>query len=258
MLIDTHCHLDQFEDPEEALDRAAERGVGRVVAVSEDPESARVALGLKKRFPGRVLAGIGLHPEWVVQKGHEDIEQALSFLAENMAAADILGEVGLDFKWAETEEQKTLQDEVLEKQFEIAARHERPVNLHSRRCLRQVMERAVAFHRETGLNAQLHWFTQSKKLVRICNQEGIYVSVGPTAIDHLQTQEVALSIADELLLLETDAPVPVVGSPGHPQRVCEVADVLARLKGVSLEEIAELTAANFARFLGADAADLAK
>ena len=153
MLIDTHCHLDQFEDPEEALDRAAERGVGRVVAVSEDPESARVALGLKKRFPGRVLAGIGLHPVWVVQKGHEDIEQALSFLAENMAAADILGEVGLDFKWAETEEQKTLQDEVLEKQFEIAARHERPVNLHSRRCLRQVMERAVAFHRETGLNA---------------------------------------------------------------------------------------------------------
>lgn len=252
MLIDTHCHLDQFEDPEDALDRAAERGVRRVVAVGEDPESARVALELKERFPGRVLAGIGLHPVWVVQNCREDVEQGVSFIAENMAEADILGEVGLDFKWAETDGQKELQGEVLEKQFEIAARNGKPINLHSRRCLRQVMERAVAFHRETGLNAQLHWFTQSRKLVRICNQEGIYVSVGPTAIDHPQTQEVALSIADELLLLETDAPVPVAGCPGHPQRVREVAEVLARLKGISREEIAERTTANFARFLDVD------
>lgn len=258
MLIDTHCHLDQFEEPGDALDRAAERGVRRVVAVSEDPESARAALGLKERFPDRVLAGIGLHPVWVVQNSRGDIERGLSFLAENMAAADVLGEVGLDFKWAETEEQKGLQGEVLEKQFEIAARNGKPINLHSRRCQRQVMERAVAFHRETGLNAQLHWFTQSKKLVRICNQEGIYVSVGPTAIDHAQTQEVALSIADELLLLETDAPVPVAGRAGHPRRVREVAELLAGLKGISREEIAERTAANFARFLGVDAPGLSE
>jgi TatD DNase family protein len=258
MLIDTHCHLDQFKDPGNVLDRAAERGVRRVVAVSEDPESARAALGLKERFPGRVLAGVGLHPAWVVRNSHEDVEQGLGFLAENMAGADVLGEVGLDFKWAEMDEQKALQGEVLEKQFEIAARNGKPINLHSRRCQRQVMERAVAFHRETGLNAQLHWFTQSKKLVRICNQEGIYVSVGPTAIDHPQTQEVALSIADELLLLETDAPVPVAGCPGHPQRVREVAELLARLKGISREEIAEGTAANFARFLGVEATVLSK
>ena len=77
----------------------------------------------------------------------------------------------------QTEAQKALQEEMLEKQFEIAARNGKPVNLHSRRGLRQVMERAVAYHRETGLNAQLHWFTQSRKLVRICNEEGIYVSV---------------------------------------------------------------------------------
>jgi len=252
MLIDTHCHLNQLEDPQAVLDGAAAWGVGRVVAVSESPESMRAVLGLKEGYPGQVLAGLGLHPVWVVQRGREEIDRALTWLEENMARADVLGEVGLDYKWAETHEQKALQDEVLEAQFGLAARHRKPVNLHSRRCLRQTMERAVAFHRETGLNAQLHWFTHSKKLVRICSEEGIYVSVGPTVLDHVQTQEVALTIADELLLIETDAPVPVGGQPGHPARAREVAEKLGDLKGASWEEIAELTSANFARYLGTD------
>jgi TatD DNase family protein len=167
-----------------------------------------------------------------------------------MARADLLGEAGLDHKWAESAAQQRRQEQTLEAQLGIAARHRKPVNLHSRRSLRQTMERAIAFHRDTGLNAQLHWFTQSRKLVRLCNQEGIYVSVGPTVIGDEQTRKVALAIADELLLLETDAPVPVRGHPGHPARVRAVAEELAALKGRSWEAIAALTTANFARFLG--------
>ena len=250
MLVDTHCHLDQLEDPRVVLEEAAGQGVERVVAVSEAPDSMRAALELKQQYPEQVLAGIGLHPAWVVQHGRGEIDRALAWMAEQMAAADLLGEVGLDFKWAETAAQQALQDEVLQAQFELAALHSKPVNLHSRRCLRQTMERAIAFRRQTGLNAQLHWFVHSKKLVRICNAEGIYVSVGPTIIDHLQTQGVAATIADELLLLESDAPVPVGGRAGHPARVREVAETLAGLKGVSWEEVAELTSANFARYLG--------
>jgi TatD DNase family protein len=249
MLVDTHCHLDQLEDPRAALAAAAARSVERVVTVSEAPESMRAALALKRTFPDRVLAGLGLHPVRAVRSGREEIEQALDWLETRLAEADLLGEVGLDYKWAATGEQQALQDEILERQFAIAARHRKPVNLHSRRCLRQTMERAVAFRRATGLSAQLHWFTHSRKLVRICNQEGIYVSVGPTVLDHPQTQEVALAIADELLLLETDAPVPVGGQPGHPARVREVAEKLAELKGVAWEELAATTTANFARFL---------
>ena len=112
------------------------------------------------------------------------------------------------------------------------------------------MERAIAFHRDTGLNAQLHWFTQSKKLVRICNDEGLYVSAGPSILHAEDAQSVAGAIADDLLLLETDAPVPIGGQPGYPQRTREVAEKLADIKGVSLEELAALTTANFARYLG--------
>ena len=249
MLVDSHCHLDQLQDPTVVLREAAVRGVARVVAVSENHQSMRAVLGLKERHGDRVLAGLGLHPVWIVRCAGKEIDQALEFLSAHLGDADELGEVGLDHKWARTPQEQRLQEEILERQFTLATACGKPVNLHSRRCPRKVMEKAIAFHRDTGLNAQLHWFTQSKKLVRICNEEEIYISVGPTVIDDPQTQEVACTIADDLLLLESDAPVAVGGRTGHPVQVRAVAEKLAALKGSSWEKIAALSSANFARYL---------
>ena len=66
MLVDTHCHLDQLDNPQAVLDESAAQGVERVVAVSEEPASMRAVVELKRRFPEQVLAGLGLHPAWVV------------------------------------------------------------------------------------------------------------------------------------------------------------------------------------------------
>lgn len=252
MLVDTHCHLDQFADAAATIQEAADHGVDRIVAVSENPASMAAALALKRCHPDRVLAGLGLHPAWLTQATRLDIDAGLNFLQTHLAAADQVGEAGLDHKWATTPTQQALQDEILTAQFELAAAHGKPVNLHSRRCLRQTMERAITFRQKTGLNAQLHWFTQSKKLIRTCNEAGIYVSVGPTVLENSQTQEIALTIADNLLLLETDAPVPIGGSDGHPARTRQVAEKLTELKGWSLQELAERTNANFSRYLGSD------
>ena len=251
MLVDTHCHLDQLDDVRAVLQEAASKGVMRVVAVSENPQSMRRVLELKRLYPDCVLAGLGLHPAWVTQR-EDCVEAALQWLEEAMPQADELGEVGLDHKWATERPAQMVQEEVLERQLQLAVRHAKPVNLHSRRCLRQTMERAIAFRRSAGLNAQMHWFTQSKKLVRICNDEGLYVSVGPTVLHDEQAQQVALEIAEELLLFETDAPVPIGGRAGHPQRVREVVECMARLRGLETEEMAALSAANFARFLSGD------
>ena len=144
-----------------------------------------------------------------------------------------------------------MQADTLARQLELAASSGKPVNLHSRRCLRQVMERAISFHQDTGLNAQLHWFTESKKLIGICNDAGIFVSVGPSVLHQPETLSVAATVADNLLLLETDAPVPIGGQPGHPSLTRRVAEKLAGVKGVSFEEIAEVTSANFSRYIGA-------
>jgi Tat protein secretion system quality control protein TatD with DNase activity len=91
----------------------------------------------------------------------------------------------------------------------------------------------------------MHWFTDSKKLIRICNNEGIYVSVGPSVINDIKVQHVALEIDPSLLLLETDAPVPIDGVPNHPGRVKQVAESIARLNGSELQDIAEQTSKKF-------------
>jgi len=250
MLIDTHSHLDQLPDPGLALAAAAAAGVTQVVAVSESAASMPAVLALAQDHPGAVLPGLGLHPAWISQHPPEEVEAGLEYLAAHLPLARVLGEVGLDHKWALTPQAQAYQEEILDRQFALAAACGKPINLHSRRCPRQVMERAITFVRETGLGAQLHWFTHSRKLVHQCNEAGIYISVGPMLLEDPQTQEVALAVADELLLIETDAPVPIAGLPNQPARARAVAEKLATLKGRPLEEIAPLTTANFARYLG--------
>ena len=98
----------------------------------------------------------------------------------------------------------------------------------------------------------MHWFTESKKLVRICNDEGIFVSVGPTVLNDETVQQVALEIDRSLLLLETDSPVPIDGIENFPGCVRQVAQTMAKLSGSELEDVAAQTTGNFFRFLGVD------
>ncbi len=246
MLVDSHCHLDQFADVASVLAAAAQAGVGQIVAVSENANSMRAVRALKRRYADRVLAGLGLHPAWVTQATDAELADALAYLSAHLPEADVLGEVGLDYKWATSPQQQAQQQQVLAQQLDLAAQCGKPINLHSRRAQRQTLERAVEFRRRTQLNAQLHWFTQSKKLVRICRAERIYVSVGPSVLCDRQTQAVVAEIDRELLLLETDAPVPIGGIAGHPARVAAVAAKLAELIGFTEAE----AAANWARYLG--------
>ena len=249
-LTDAHCHLEDFDDLIGLVQEAAGCGVVRMVAVGQNRETMQVALDRASEFPGTILPALGIHPAFVTRQSREETEGDFDFLSENLAAAVALGEVGLDFRWAKSDQQKLHQQALLERQFELAVEEAKPVNLHSRRCPREVMERAIAFHRDSGLNAQLHWFTQSKKLVHVCNDEGIFISVGPAIIYEEQSQAVAAEIATDLILLETDAPVSIGGNRGHPGRVREVAEKMAQLKGISLPDISALTEENFSRYLG--------
>ena len=249
-LTDTHCHLEDFDDVAGLVQEAAGCGVVRMVAVGQNRKTMQKALDRASEHPGTILPALGIHPAFVTRQSREETDGDFDFLAGNLSAAVALGEVGLDYRWAESDRQKLHQQELLERQFALAVEGAKPVNLHSRRCPREVMERAVAFHRDSGLNAQLHWFTQSKKLVHVCNEEGIFISVGPAVIHEERSQAVAAEIATDLILLETDAPVPIGGCTGHPRRTREVAEKLAELKGVSLPDIAALTETNFSRYLG--------
>jgi TatD DNase family protein len=249
MLVDTHCHLYQIADTEAAVRRAEGQGVRRIVVVSEDAASMRKALDLKGRFEG-VMAGLGLHPALVNRMPAEEVAAGMAFLRAHLGEADVLGEAGLDFKVLERPEDEAFQRGLLQEQFEAARVAKKPVNLHSRRALRETLEEAVRFRRETGLNAQMHWFTQSKKLVRLACAQGVYVSVGPSVLDRPDVQEVVKAIADDLLLFETDSPVPFGEAESEPAWVRRVAERVAEVRGADFETLAGRVAENFERFLG--------
>ena len=179
---DAHCHLDQLKDQSEALDRAAAAGVTRILAVSEGRESGEKVLELKRAYPGVVLAGLGIHPMFSVSLTPQEAEHGLGFVRSRLHEADVLGEVGLDFKHASTDEQKAFQRELLSRMLDAARESGKPINLHSRWAQRQTLEVAIGFKRETGLHALMHWFTSSKKLIRICAEEGVFVSAGPAIL----------------------------------------------------------------------------
>ncbi len=247
--IDAHCHLDQLDDPAAAIARALGAGVTRIVTVSEDLASMKKALALRKAHPGTVLAGLGIHPARSVALSKEDCKREVAFIESHLGDADLLGEVGLDFKHAATESQQKDQAELFDRLLEIAADHGKPVNIHSRRAQRAAMERAVRFTAKTGLGALMHWFTASKKLIRICAAEGVFVSVGPSVLFHDQTREVAATIPLDLLLVETDSPVPYGGTPAEPAWAARVTREMARIAGLSVRDLAERVARNLDRFL---------
>ena len=217
MLVDSHCHLDQFADADAVLAAAAQAGVGQVVAVSESAASMRAVLKLKRRYPDQVLAGLGLHPAWITQATDAELADALAYLAAHLPEADVLGEVGLDYKWATSPEQQTQQQDILTQQFDLAAQCGKPINLHSRRAQRQTLERAVNF--AAALSSTPNYTGSPNPKTRAdlpC--ERIYVSVGPSSCAISQTQAVAARSTASCCCWKTDAPVPIGGAAGHPAR----------------------------------------
>ena len=107
-LSDTHCHLEQLDAG--ALDEAAAAGVTTIVAVAQDAGSMRAVLDLASRFPGRVLPGLGIHPCTVTDRGLEALAPDLTLLTERAADAAVIGETGLDHKWAVSAAQQAEQE----------------------------------------------------------------------------------------------------------------------------------------------------
>lgn len=247
---DAHCHLADLPAPEAAIEAAAAAGAGPILAVAMAPEDGARVLELKARYPEMVRAGVGLHPSRVPGLTDEAAAAELELVAGRAPRADFIGEIGLDYKDASDPEQQRRQREILERLLDIAEHARLPVNLHTRRADRDLLEAAAAFTARTGLGANLHWFTHSRKLAWRCADKGLYISAGPSIeIDPAQ-MDVARAIARDYLLIETDAPVEYAGKPAEPAWAPRLAAKLAEERGEEGETLRELLAGNLTRYLG--------
>jgi len=246
VLVDTHAHLDQLEDPLAEALRAARRGVRCIVGVSMDMASGRTIRELCRRLPGRILPAFGLHP-WSISE--ETKEECLRFVEEHLGEAAAVGEVGLDYR---IKTPKPLQKDVLERQLGMAAARQLPVILHCRLSHARVLSMVMA----AGIRrAVFHWYSGPLEVLEEIVGNGYFISATP-AVQYSPPHREAVSFAPVgSLVLETDSPVEYRGTPSRPADVAEVCRAVALLKGLSAEEVAKATTENALRLFG-DRGDL--
>ncbi|KPL58085.1 TatD family hydrolase [Rossellomorea vietnamensis] len=247
MLFDTHVHLnaEQFdEDLEEVLSRAKEAGVEKMVVVGFDRPTINRAMELIGQYDF-LYAAIGWHPVDAIDMNDEDLTWIEELSQHPKVVA--IGEMGLDYHWDKSP--KDVQKEVFRKQIQLAKKVKLPIVIHNREATQDIVD----ILREEGaeeVGGIMHCFSGSPEIAQECVEMNFYISLGgPVTFKNAKKpKDVAKEIPLEKLLIETDcpylAPHPYRGKRNEPAYVKLVAEQIAELKEVSLEEVEKITTEN--------------
>jgi TatD DNase family protein len=252
LLVDSHCHLDfpDFNGREGELVAAmAANGVGSALIAGVTLERLPAVLALTDRFRN-LYAAVGVHPD--TQEGEEPDEATLIRLAAHPKVVAI-GETGLDYYRLEGDLE--WQRDRFRTHIRAARQCGKPLIIHTREAAAdtlRVLEEEVA----GKVGGVFHCFTETPAVAEAALALGFYISISGivTFKNALQVKEVARSVPLDRLLVETDAPylapVPHRGKLNHPALVRHVAEEVARLRGISLDELTQATTTNFLRLFG--------
>ncbi|MEE2840319.1 MAG: TatD family hydrolase [Acidobacteriota bacterium] len=259
MFVDSHAHLDSPDfqpDVEEVLQRATQARVSEIVTIACLTETVKGPSAFEQLLEEHtVLYGCaGVHPHDARLYG-PDLEKELVSL---MGHPKMLGwgEIGLDFHYENSTRDQ--QVEAFGKQLRRARGLGKPVVIHSREAedlTCQILEEEFS----QGPGGILHCFTASLEMAERCLPLGFYISFGGILTFRRadELRDIALQIPSDRLLIETDAPylapVPFRGKRNEPAFVVRVAETLAEVRSQTVEEIAELTTANFRRLFALEA-----
>ncbi|SUO97843.1 TatD family hydrolase [Suttonella ornithocola] len=233
MLIDSHCHFDFFPENEQSAiwQRAKIAGLETLIVPAVEKANWQATAEVCERFP--FYAAYGLHPIYYHQKA--DILALDEWLTRYKAVA--VGECGLDYA---VEIEPKVQQFFFEAQVELSISHQLPLILHARRALEQVLQTLARYPKAKFV---VHTFTGSDKQLEKLLSLGGYIGIGGTST-YPRAQRLRRQLATvpkERYLLETDAPdQPLYGHQGkvnEPEKVAEVASVLAELRDEGIAEV---------------------
>jgi TatD DNase family protein len=252
MFVDSHCHLDRLDlsarnnELTSVIDAAAARDVSRMLCVAIDMEQLPSMLETVKQFDN-VYASVGVHPLHVAEGIPE-----LSFLMEHAADPKVvaLGETGLDYFYSK--DTVELQKESFIRHLQASTDSRLPVIVHTRDAREDTLS-ILREHADPDVGGVLHCFTESWEMARQAIDLNYMISFSGiiTFRNAEELRQVVRQVPLDNILIETDAPyltpVPFRGKPNEPQYVVEVAQCVADIKGLRIEEVAEITSNNFDR-----------
>jgi TatD DNase family protein len=252
-LSDTHCHLAFAEfdqDREEALKRARQVGVRRILVPGIDVETSRAAVEFAETHKD-VYAAVGIHPHHADQWGPKAQAAMLDFAGSNKVVA--IGEIGLDYyrNYTPAESQR----EAFSKQIELAGELQLPIVIHNRDAMHDILPLLRSYSGKIGgiikgRRGVLHAFSAEIEDAKAAIQAGFYIGIaGPLTYKNSERlRTLAAQVPMERILLETDspylAPHPFRGKRNEPAFMTRVAEAYANVKSMEEQEIARKTTDN--------------
>lgn len=241
MLIDTHCHIHDATYPLDVADvlmHAGQAGVEKMICVGTDEDSSFAAINLAEKHD-HIYASIGVHPH--------DTKDGYSRLYDMSSTKLIaVGEIGLDYYY--THSPREIQIAALKGQIELAIARNLPIIFHVRDAFDDFWPIFDSY--DTQIKGVLHSFTDSSENMHAAIARGLYIGVNGISTFTKDTAQQAMfaSIPLENLILETDAPfltpTPLRGKVNEPAFVRHVAEHHAKIRGLSIDELATITSSN--------------
>ncbi|WP_085993750.1 TatD family hydrolase [Oceanobacillus senegalensis] len=253
MLFDTHVHLNarQFiEDRDETIKRAFDANVKYMTVVGFDRETIPLAIEIAEQNE-TIYAAVGWHPVDAIDMTDEDLRWIEELSSHPKVVA--IGEMGLDYHWDKSP--KGIQKDVFRKQIQLAKKVNMPIIIHNREATEDIIQILQEENAEE-VGGIMHCYNDSVDYVEACLDMNFYISLGgPVTFKNAPLpKEVAKQVPADRLLVETDAPFlaphPNRGKRNEPAYVKLVAEKIAELRGVSFEEISQITTNNAFRFFG--------
>ncbi len=249
--VDAHGHItdEKFDDVFQVVERAKQAGVVASICASCNLSSSQRAVEFSKQYD-IVYANVGFHPENVEEADPKGLEEIEKLAREKKVVA--IGEIGLDYHY--TKDNKEEQKKLFVEQIEMANRLSKPIVVHTRDSIGDTIE--ILIQHKVKKQSLMHCFSGSFESAEILMKLGFSFSFGGlvTFKNAKNVVELVRQIPLDRILLETDCPYmtpePFRGQRNEPKNVVYTADVIAKIKGVSMEEIASITTQNAKRLFG--------
>lgn len=253
MIIDTHCHLylDEFKkDIDDVIKRAAAETVNKFYLPAIDSSEIENIFLLERKFPGKCIAMMGLHPCYVKENYLEELSVVKDWLSKRKFAA--VGEIGLDFYWDKTFEKQ--QYEAFRMQIELALQYNLPIVIHTRDAMQESID-VVKEYTSRGIKGIFHCFGGTVENAKEIIDAGFYLGIGGVlTYKKAGLAQVLEQIDLQYMVLETDAPyltpVPFRGKRNESSYLKYIVEKLALIKNVSIETVAAVTTANAEKIFG--------
>lgn len=252
-MIDTHTHLYVKEFSDDLIDvikRAENEGVQKFYLPAIDSSEINAMFSLENQFPGKCIAMAGLHPCSVKEIFREELAIVEKLLSERKFAA--IGETGLDFYWDKTFTKE--QYESLQIQAEWALQYQIPLVLHTRDAMQETID-VIASYKGKGLKGIFHCFSGTLQNAKDIIDLGFLLGIGGViTYKNSGLAEIIKEIDLDYIVLETDAPyltpVPFRGKRNESSYLKYIAQKIADIKNIFVEEVAEQTTKNAVKIFG--------